>query len=320
LAARPRVERVLAVDVSPMAGMAPLVEAHTFDLARPGAQDELAALGKRADSVVHLAWQPDGAHNLAVLRNVLDAAEAIEPAQFVHLSSATVYGAWPDNPVPLTEEMPPRPNPGLAYAVEKRAAEVLVEHWGHDHPATAITLLRPACTVGSVEQPLYQALAASKRPQLGTEGRVVQYLHMDDLATAVLHAFEQGLSGTYNVAPDGGIREEIAGELAGGSARLRLPGQVRIGWSEWRWRLWRNGAPPGARPYAEHSWVVSSDKLRLTGWQPEYSSEQALVVSDRRGHWDDISQGHRVALVMASAAATVVAASAGGAAWWRHHR
>ena len=53
------------------------------------------------------------------MRHVLDAVEAIEPTQLVHLSSATVYGAWPDNPVPLTEEMSARPNPEFAYPRKK---------------------------------------------------------------------------------------------------------------------------------------------------------------------------------------------------------
>ena len=192
------------------------VEVHAFDLSSPGAADELAALAKQADAMVHLAWEPQGKDNLTVLRHVLDAATAIEPAQLVHLSSGTVYGAWPDNAVPLTEETSPRPNPKLGYAVEKRAAEVVVEQWAEDHPEVAVALLRPACTVGSPEQPLYRALAAGKRPPLGGEGRLVQYLHVDDLATAVVHTCEQGLSGTFNVSPDSGVRAEVAGALAGG--------------------------------------------------------------------------------------------------------
>ena len=318
LLTRPFVDRVLAVDVVPMPAIVPRVEVHSFDLAGPGAPDELAALAKQAVAVLHLAWQPDGRHNLDVLGNVLDAVGAIEPSHLVHLSSATVYGAWPDNPVPITEEVPPRPNPELAYAVEKREAEVLVEHWGDDHPGTAVAVLRPACTVGSLETPLYEALGANQRPQLGSEGRLVQYLHMDDLASAVVHALEQGLSGTYNVAPDNGIKEELAGALAGGAAMLPLPAPVREGLTTWRWR--HRGAPRGARPYAQHSWVVSGDKLRLTGWRPEYSSEQALVVSDKRRHWDELPQSRRVSVVLTGAAATVVAAGAGGAMWWRRHR
>ena len=42
------------------------------------------------------------------------------------------------------------------------------------------------------------------------------------------------------------------------------------------------GRTTGARAYAENTWVIAGDKLRSAGWQPEYSSEQALVVSDER--------------------------------------
>jgi len=318
LASRPTVERVLAVDRLPMPATAPEVEVHAFDLAYPGAADELAALGKQADAIVHLAWQPEGKDNLRVLENVLYAADAIEPAQFVHLSSGTVYGAWPDNAVPLTEEAAPRPNPKLPYAVEKRAAEVEVERWARDNPGVAVALLRPACTIGPEGHPLYQALAASKRPPLGAEGRLVQYLHIDDLAKAVVHTFEQGLSGTYNVAPDGGVQEEVAGTLAGRSAALPLPAPMRAAASAWRWRLWRQGVPPGARAYSENTWVIAGDKLRSAGWQPEYSSEQALVVSDERAHWDDLPPGRLASATLTAAAVMVVAAGAGSAAWWRH--
>ncbi len=319
LAAKGSVEWVLAVDRVPTPASSPKVEAHTIDLSLPAAADELAAVAKQATAVLHLAWEPEGKDNLKALRHVLDATETIEPSQLVHLSSATVYGAWPDNPVPLTEEMAARPNPEFAYAAEKRAAEVLVQRWADDHPQVAVALLRPACTVGSsTEPPLYQALAASKKPQLGSEGRVVQYVHIDDLAAAVVHIYQRCLSGVYNVAPDSGVREEIAGALAGGSAMLPLPSTWRAALSDWRWRLWRSGAPPGARAYAEHSWVVAADKLRLTGWQPEYSSEQALVVSDKRAHWDELPTGLRVSLTLGAGAATMLAAGAGGAAWWRH--
>ncbi|HTW08997.1 MAG TPA: NAD-dependent epimerase/dehydratase family protein [Acidimicrobiales bacterium] len=312
----PYVERVVAVDVARLAS-APGVEVHEFDLGAPGAQEELAALGKQTDAILHLAWRPEGDDNLRVMRNVLDAAGAIEPAQFVHISSATVYGAWADNPLPITEEVAPRPNPSLAYAVQKRSAEVMVEKWAEEHPGTSVALLRPACTVGAVDQPLYEALAASPRRPLGTE-RVVQYLHLDDLANAVVHSFEQGLAGIYNVAPDAGIREEMAGALAGGPALLPMFAAVRAGSSNRRWNWRRHGVLPGAQPYAEHSWVVSGDKLKTTGWKPEYNSEQALVVSDSREHWEDMPQGRRVSLVLGGAAATVVAVGAGGAAWWRH--
>jgi nucleoside-diphosphate-sugar epimerase len=317
LAARPEVERIYAVDLVSMPAVTPVVEVHAFDLAEDGAGDELAALAKDADAVLHLAWHPEGRGNLAILRNVLEASDAVEPSQFLHLSSATVYGAWADNPVPMAEEVVPRPNPELAYAVEKRSAELLVGRWAHEHPEAAVAVLRPACTVGATEQPLYQALAATRKAPIGGHSRVVQYLHVNDLASAVVFAYERGLAGTFNVAPDGGVDERVADALAGGRPALPMPAAVRNAVSAWRWKLWRRGTPPGAQAYAEHSWVIAGDKLRSQGWQPEYSSEEALVVSDERAHWDEVPAARR--LGMAVAGATVLAVGAGGALW-KHHR
>jgi UDP-glucose 4-epimerase len=313
-------DQVLAVDKAPLEATAADVETHCLDLAAAGAGEELAALAKRAAVILHLAWAPEGKHNLDVLRNVLDAAEEIEPLHLVHLSSATVYGAWPDNPVPITEEVAPRPNPELAYAVEKRAAEVLVDRWAASHQVTAVALLRPACTVGAAGHPLYRALAETSRPALGAEGRMVQYLHIDDLVGAVAHTVRLGLAGTYNVAPDGGVHEEVAGALAGGSAMLPLPEPARALLASARQRLATREVARGTRAYATHSWVVSPDKLRLTGWAPEYSSEQALVVSDQRRHWDDLPQSRRVALTLAGATCGAVLTGAAATAMWRRKR
>ena len=313
--------RVVAVDRARAHETAPQVEARSLDLARPGAPQALTSMAQEGCAIVHLAWQPEGRHNLTLTRHVLTAAEALVPSQLVHVSSATVYGAWPDNAVPLTEDAEPRPNPELDYAVQKRASEVLVERWAKEHPSTAVTVLRPACTLGAAEQePLYQALAATRLPPLGSEGRLVQFLHLDDLASAVTHVLSHRLAGTYNVAPDAGVSEEVAGALAGGSASFPIPVAAKAALAAWVWHLSRQGAPRGADAYAEHSWVVSADKLRLTGWQPEYSSEQALVVTDEREHWDDLPQGRRVALTLAAAGLALAATGAGGAAWLRHRR
>ncbi len=122
------------------------------------------------------------------------------------------------------------------------------------------------------------------------------------------------------MAPDNGVREEVAGALAGGSASLPLSAPVRAALAELQWRLWRRTAPPGAGPYAEQTWVIAGDKLRATGWRPEYSSEQALVVSDERAHWDELPPNRRVSAALAAGAATMLAVGAGSAMWWRHRR
>jgi len=309
---------VVAVDRSPPRYCARGVRQHVLDLTLPGAEIELKALAGRASVAVHLAWEPKASNNLTLTRQVLNALSDVGLEQLVHVSSATVYGAWPDNPVPLTEDNEPRPNPEFTYAVHKRAAEVVVQRWSAEHPGTKLAVLRPACTVGGAEQPLCQLLTAPKKPSLGPEPSAAQFLHVDDLAEAVLHALVSGLEGTYNVAPDTGVPAELATAVAAGSTSLPTP--VRALLAAWGWRSSRRAYPAGAGAYARHPWVVSPGKLQGTGWVPQYSSTEALLVTDDKDRWDDLPQGRRVAITLAGTGMALVVAGAGGAAIWRRKR
>ena len=250
LAARDSVEWVLAVDRVPTPASAPKVEPHTIDLSLPHGGRRAGRGGQTGDGrpAPGLGARGDGTTSKP-LRHVLDAVEAVEPTQLVHLSSATVYGAWPDNPVPLTEEMTRQAQPRVCVRHREKGGRSGGRALGGRAPRGG----RGPAAAGlhrrlSTEQPLYQALAASKKPPLGSEGRIVQYLHIDDLAEAVVHSYEQCLAGTYNVAPDSGVQEEIAGALAGGSAMLPLPRRWRAALSDWRWRLWAAAPPRGLGP------------------------------------------------------------------------
>lgn len=308
LLARPDVERVVGIDLIPTAMDDLRLDARVIDLsARPGPGDpELERAMEGSDAVLHLAWRvPDAkgsgaadaaaaaAANLRSLTRVLDAAEKADVSSVVVVSSATVYGAWPDNKIPLTEDARLRPNPEFSFAVSKAEAERLLAEWADEHPSVAVSVLRPAVTVGNDGRPLYRALGITRSPRLGDEGRPVQYLHVDDLASAVVLAWEKHLSGVYNVAPDAGIPEEQARALAGGVAKLSVPERLGGRLSSIGWHLWRQGVPAEAQAYATHPWVVAPDRLKAAGWVPEYTSEEALVATDEKVHWDDLPPGRR---------------------------
>ncbi|MDQ6837096.1 MAG: NAD-dependent epimerase/dehydratase family protein [Actinomycetota bacterium] len=279
-----------------------------------------------ASAVVHLAWQtPDSLHhdkddgiaawstNLASLRQVLDLAAEAGVDTVVHLSSATVYGAWPDNPVPLSEDAALRPNPEFSFAVSKAEAERTVAAWADSHPAIAVAVLRPTVTLGTPVRPLYQALGGTRSPRGGDGGRTVQFVHVDDLASAVVLAWKKRLRGVYNVAPDGGIGEDTARALAGGVAKVALPGQLAHAVAAWSWRLWRLGSPREAQAYARWPWSIAPDRLLAAGWVPQHTSEEALVATDERAHWDDLPPGRRQNLTVLAAAGAVVAAAVSAA-------
>ncbi|MCU4185103.1 NAD-dependent epimerase/dehydratase family protein [Acidiferrimicrobium sp. IK] len=328
--------RVVGVDAREEPSLPATIETHRLDLAATGARgaravEELTAIVAGADVVVHLAWQTsdvlDGApdadeHHMAEanrvgLARVLDAVSGSPVRTLVHLSSATVYGAWADNPVPLTEDSALRPNPEFAFAVGKADAERVVADWAVDHPDVAVAVLRPAVTVGSPERPLYLALGGTRVPAAGDGGRPVQYLHVDDLAAAVVVTAEQGLRGVFNVAPDTGIPEGVARSLAGGVAKLTLPARITRPVASWGWRRWRRGVPREARAYTVHPWVIAPDRMKAAGWVPQYTSEEALVATDDRPHFDDLPPGRRQNLTLLAAGASVAgaAAAAVGGVW-----
>ncbi len=338
LLAHPDVKRVVGMDVVPFGGGDPRLDARVIDLsARPGPGDrELEQAMDGATAVIHCAWKvpdrrdarPGGARanpaaNQRALDRVLAAAAKAGVETFVHLSSATVYGAWADNKIPLTEDERIRPNPEFSFAVSKAEAERTVAEWADQHPAVAVAVLRPAVTVGIGDRPLYQALGVTRSPGSGDGGRPVQYLHIDDLASAVMLVWERRLTGVFNVAPDAGIPEEQARALAGGVARVALPERLAVAASGLGWRLWRKGVPAEARAYAAHPWVVSPDRLKAAGWVPGYTSEEALVATDERVHWDDLPPGRRQnynLLIAAGALAAGSAAIGGAVEMIRRHR
>ena len=52
-----------------------------------------------------------------------------------------------DNPVPLTEDAPLRPNPELDFAVRAAERERLAAEWRPTHPGATVAVLRPAVPV-----------------------------------------------------------------------------------------------------------------------------------------------------------------------------
>ena len=130
LAQHPLVDRVLGLDVREPERLPRNVEFQRVDIART----ELAPLLEGIDVVVHLAGVVDPIPDEALMarinvegtRRVLEAAAAVGVRRVVRISSATVYGAWRNNAVPLTEDAPLRPNPAFSPAVQGAEVERLL--------------------------------------------------------------------------------------------------------------------------------------------------------------------------------------------------
>jgi nucleoside-diphosphate-sugar epimerase len=253
--------------------------------------------------------------DVAATQALLDVAGSMGVRHLVVLSTAMVYGAWANNPVPLTEEASLRPVPSLRFAVQRAEIERLAHEWRTAHPGATVAVLRPCIAVSEeTSEWLGRSLWQTGAVRPDDLGPPMQFVHLDDLAAAIDLARREGLDGPYNVAPDGWIPPERLRELAPPASRVRLPPAVAARIAQWRWRLGHTPTPPEVLPYTVHPWVVANDRLVAAGWEPASTNEEAFVAGVRAGPLADMTPRRRQELALGLSAAVLVAIVGGVAA------
>lgn len=247
-------------------------------------QDALRRALADVDAVVHLAFLIDEQDDLERMRDVnvggtkavFAVAAEVGVGHVVYTSSASAYGASPANDVPLTEESPLRAEE-LPYAAQKAEVERWLEVFLPDHPRLGVTVLRPAIVLGAgVENFIVRSMAGPRMPIVAGHRPPLQFVHADDLASAIVHCLDTRITGAYNVAAEGWLSlTEIAAIVD--RRLLELPEEVAQGIAHQAHRLGSRDLPPGSIAYLMHPWVLSIDKLAATGWQPRYSNRDAVA-------------------------------------------
>lgn len=255
----------------------------------------------------------------------LAAADAVRADHVVFVSSAMVYGASANNAVPLTEEAVLRPDVEFVFARQLASAEELVEQWRLATGDRSTTVLRPAIGVAADgSSRLATAYVSGLGRRLAEDDPPSQFLHLDDLASAIAAAVDQRLDGVFNVAPDGWVAGERVRALSGERPHLPLPDRAAEVVSRLRWRFQRGPIPPGLRSYTLESWVVANGRLRTSGWQPTVTNEQAYVESTESRWWTMISPKRRQELTLGGgvlgALLGVLALGVLGRRWHRSRR
>lgn len=276
--------RVIALDQADIGFEHELVEAHRTDLLA----DDLGHHLVGAEAVIHLAEDGGrrGDAGLAehMLNRVLDGADAADCRSLVLLSSATVYGAHSDNPIPISERQAPRPIDTLDFAVAKLRLEEQAEAWAADSQAS-LSILRPTTTLSERGASwVATAIRAASTVRPDQVDPPVQFLHHDDLVSAVCAVAMSPSDGIFNIAPDGWIGQELFNELAGG-VQLRVPTAVNDRLLDAGRKLGIGKVPAGIEAYVRHPWVVANDRIRELGWSPLYTNEEAYVVGTPAPPW-----------------------------------
>lgn len=235
--------------------------------------------------------------------------EGLGAAQhLVVVSSAMVYGAWENNPVPLTEDAVLRPSNEFTYARQLAAVEQMADEWRRSSSGRTVTVLRPVVAMAADgTSGLARALAAGMGQRFAVDDPPAQFVHLDDLAAAVALAVERRLDGVFNVAPDGFIPAQQVRALAGARPRLQLPDRAAEVIDQLRWRFQRGPIPPGLRSYTRSPWLVANDRLKAQGWVPTVTNEQAYVEGTEAKWWTMVTPKRRQELALGGMVAVAVA-------------
>ena len=288
----PQIE-ILGIDVAPPRGSAHGSAhgpgPHEFagvDVRSPKLKRVL--LDFRPDTVVHLAFVVNPIHdesrmhaiNINGSQNVFDAVHEIGPDRFLVASSATAFGAWPDNPLPIDDHFPVRGRAGFKYSHDKTRLERMLGEFADRHARIAVSWVRPCIIYGPGVDNFLSQLLLEHPVVVLPDGHDVpqQFVHEDDVAAATWHILARGGRGPYNVGPPDWIYlTDVARETGRRAIKIPLFIMQATTWVCWVLRLPVLRFPPAMNLYIRYPWIVAPNRLcGELGFQFEFSSLETL--------------------------------------------
>jgi UDP-glucose 4-epimerase len=297
LVARDETERVVNLDVRAPAVPWPKTEYVQGDVRdRTRVRELLEQEGP--DALVHLAFLLNPIRDEALMYDidvngtwaVLQAASDAGIDHVLVTSSASAYGAWPDNPIPIAEDHPVRGQPDFSYALHKAEADRVCQLWAADHPDRVITIVRPTIVFGpNVDNYISRSWEKMAfMPIMDGVEAELQLVHEDDVVSAITSLLDSKSGGAFNVAADGKMTWRGSAELVG--LRIReMSFRTVYRMYSWSWKLHVPNveSPAGNLHFLRYPWLVSNEKLKATtGWEPTRDTRQVFEETMRaKGVW-----------------------------------
>jgi UDP-glucose 4-epimerase len=192
-------------------------------------------------------------------------------------SSAHVYGVEQDDPAFFTERMERKRPPHSAIERDIVEAEGLVRDFSVHHPDRTVTVLRFVNAIGPGLRTSHSNLLGLPVVPgiLGFDPRY-QFVHEDDMVSALTHAVRHDLPGPHNVAGDGVLAlSEVAGLLGKPWAPLLPPWGTGLAFDALRRAGLRAG--PEALRQLRFGRAVDNRKLKATGFRYRYTTRETVL-------------------------------------------
>jgi UDP-glucose 4-epimerase len=207
-----RSERIVGIDRRPFAGAPKDVELFQIDLRKKKAEDVFRIHDVKA--VIHMGIMHDPrmsaeehhSFNVVGTTRILEAAAKYGVKKVVVVSSANVYGPSPDNSNFLSEDAPLMAASRFSGVRDLIEVDMLAHGFFWRHPAIETVILRPVHIVGPTIRNAPSNYLRLKYPWvLAGFDPMVQLIHQEDAARAMVEALRPGLKGVYNVVGPGEV-------------------------------------------------------------------------------------------------------------------
>ncbi len=274
---------VIGVDRRPFPDRPRAVEHHQLDLRKARVDDLFRR--RRPEALIHLGISHDPrmpfseAHSFNVVgtQKILELCVHHGVKKVVVLSSANVYGPLPHNSNFLAEETPLMAADRFSGVRDLIELDMYAQSFLWRHPEVETVILRPCNIVGPTVRNAPSNYLRLARPAtvMGFDP-MIQLIHEDDVAGALLLALRPGSRGVYNLvgpgeAPLSAILRELGREPLPVPDFLLRPALRRL------FKAGLVSFPPEELDHLQYLCVVDGSRaVRELGWAPRHSLRETI--------------------------------------------
>lgn len=205
-------ERVIGLDRRPFWGRPKDIEMYEIDLRKKKAEDVFRR--NEVKAVIHMGIMHDPrmsmeehhSFNVIGTTRILEYCAKYSVKRVVILSSTSVYGPSPDNSNFLSEDAPLMGASRFSGVRDLIEVDMLAGSFFWRHPHIETVILRPVHIVGPTIKNASSNYLRLKRPwTLAGFDPMVQLIHFEDVARALMLALRPEAKGVYNVVGPGEV-------------------------------------------------------------------------------------------------------------------
>ncbi len=276
-------ERIIGIDRRPFPGKPKDIEMYQLDLRKRKAEDVFRRNDVQA--VIHMGIMHDPrmneeehhSFNVVGTTRILEYCARYGVKKVIMLSSANVYGPSPDNSNFLTEDAPLMAASRFSEVRDLTEVDMLAYGFFWKHPDIQTVILRPVHIVGPNIKNAPSNYLRLKYPWvLAGFDPIVQLIHVDDAARAMIEALRPEAKGVYNVVGPGEVPlSAIFREL--GRTVLPVPHVVARPLLELMFKYHLASFPPPELDHIQFLCAVDGSRwAKDLAWKPSHSMRETI--------------------------------------------